>query len=161
MSIGKLLAVALVCVAFAAESAHGFQGNDVSVASSISSVNPLPLCSTPATVTVVSVETPQQYRSRRDYLLITTSIAGFCVSDQIFAQVSVGGTTVQPTAFAIQCDNSATTTTTTSLWFLIPASEGGPVIPAGSVVDVGVCSNLGSSGASTVTSAQLRVETRR
>jgi hypothetical protein len=156
MRIGKLLVVAVVCVTFAAESAQGFQGSEVSVASFISSVTPPASCVTPATV--VSVATPQQYRSSRDYLLITTSIEGHCPTGQIFAHVSVAGTTVQPTAFAIQCDGSLTTRTTTSLWFLVPASEGGPVIPAGSVVDVGVCANTEDS---TVTSAQLRVETRR
>ena len=105
MRIGTLLVVvALVCVTFAVESARGFQGNDVSVAASILSVTPPASCVTPATV--VSVATPQQYGSRRDYLLITTSIEGNCPTGQIFAHVSVGGTTVQPTAFAIQCDGT-------------------------------------------------------
>jgi hypothetical protein len=157
MRIGKLLVVALVGVTFAVESAQGFQGNEVSVASSISNVTP-PLCATPATV--VSVATPQQYRSRREYLLITTSIEGFCLEDQIFAHVSVAGNTAFPTAFAIQCDGSPSFRTTTSLWFLLPESEGGPDIPAGSIVDVAVCSNTGAS-TTAVTSAQLRVETRR
>jgi hypothetical protein len=157
MRFDKLLVV-VVCFTLAAESARGFQGNEVSVASSTPNATPPASCAT--LDIVVSVPTPRNYRSAKDYLMITTSIVGSCVDDQIHAQVSVAGNTVHPAAFAVQCDNVITTVTTTSLWYLVPQSQGGIVIPPDSTVDVGVCSNAGG-GTTTVTSAQVRVETRR
>jgi hypothetical protein len=156
MKYRKLRFLALIAGTFAAESARAYQAKSVSGLYVSGSV-PMPVCSGGTLAVIASVPLPTKYNSKKDYLTITTNVESYCPGDQLFAAIRIAGNVIHPTSYAKQCDGSFGASTT-SLWWVFPESQGGPVIPDDATVDLGICDNAGGA---TLQAAQVRVEVQK
>jgi hypothetical protein len=127
------LATALLLGA-AAASGEGFIGKTVSVFSETSE-GAIPV--EPGSVSVGSIALPTKYRSKKHFLLITTSVQESCESTVARSALTVGGVDAQPFGFPgpTECTDSGWAFRTRE-WFLVPSSRGGPEIPAGALVEL-------------------------
>jgi hypothetical protein len=118
-------------------------GKKISVASNAVSVaaGSFPSFSTP-----LSVAIPTTYRSKTNFLKITTTYQTQCTGgDYMGSEVRVGGFNAELAGLPIESwDEDAASQVVTKTYFLVPESQSGPAIPPESLVEVRVTSNNGN-----------------
>jgi hypothetical protein len=117
-------------------------GKRISVASTVASIVS---GSYPTMATVLSEAVPTSYRSKSNFLKITTSYQATCAGGDVMgSQVLVGGTPAALSGLPYEAnDEDATYQIVTKVYYLVPESLGGPVIAPESLVEVQITSNNG------------------
>jgi len=86
---------------------------------------------------VASVPLPTKYNSRRNFLIIKTTVSETCPAASIASTVTVGGFSTTNGMTLTDCEASnGGLVVFTRTWQLLPESAGGPRIPPGSVVEL-------------------------
>ena len=86
---------------------------------------------------VASVALPSKYSSRRNFLIIKTTVSEACPAASIASTVTVGGFSATNGMTLGDCEASnGGLAVFTRTWQLLPESAGGPPIPPGSVVEL-------------------------
>jgi hypothetical protein len=148
------MAAALTCLTTAALGDMNVAGKKVSVVSR-NALTVVPAF--PGSVTV-TVPVPSTYKSKKDFLLITTSVQEFCSGENIYSGVSVGGVDAEPGpsgSFYTECSNSSGFEYHSRAWFLAPESAGGSPVPPGSSVTWTISSGIGTAS---IEAATMNVE---
>jgi hypothetical protein len=136
-------------------------GKTVSSAS-ISDLTPVTVPSTG--LDYLSVAVPERYRSRKDFLRITTSYQAACHADALFSTIDVAGAGAEPdpaqgSMTDREGDAAATISFVTRSWFVPPSSLGGPTIPPDAAVTLKLHSDAGTG--CTVRAGSIVVEIGR
>jgi hypothetical protein len=105
----------------------------------------------PSTDTVVaSAPLPEKYSSKKNMLLITTSVAEACAGDQISGTVTVGGVAAAPASATIECYQNEGFEMVTRTWEFPSEAQGGSPVADGSTVDLHLQSLGGTAARSQV-----------
>jgi len=86
---------------------------------------------------VASVSLPAHYNSKKDFLIIRTTVSETCPAASIASTVTVGGfSTTNGMAFTDCASSNGGFDVFTRTWQLVPESAGGPAVPAGATVEL-------------------------
>jgi hypothetical protein len=116
----------------AAASAQTYVGNTVSTyAATGEGVVP----EEPDNVVVASVPVPLKYRSKKHFLLVTSSVQELCLDATLRSFLTINGVAVTLTAGPTEC-NDADWAFRTRQWSFPPAALGGEEFPPGALVEL-------------------------
>jgi hypothetical protein len=138
----RFMVAATVVVAAFAGTASAEVGKKVSVAiGSASPIAPYPTFSDAATVAL-----PTSYKSKSNFLKVTTSYSAGCSGgDFMGSKIDVGGVEMVHNALPYEAlDEDANSQIVTKLYYLIPESQGGPAVPPDSMVTLKITSQFGT-----------------
>lgn len=94
---------------------------------------------------VASIPLPTKYKSRRNFLIIKTTVSEACPAASIASTVTVGGFSTTNGLALRDCEASnGGFSAFTRTWQLLPESLGGPAVPPGSLVEVNLFSGGGN-----------------
>jgi hypothetical protein len=102
----------------------------------------------PSTTTLISVAAPTAYKSKANFLKVTVTYQGSCVSGDRMGALAFVGAVPIPTDVAAYDASTDGFRVTTHTFILEPESLGGPTVPAASNVAVRLTSNSGTGCAS-------------
>jgi hypothetical protein len=94
-----------------------------------------------------TVGVPSTYRSKSNFLKVTTSYQATCGSgDSVRSKVDVGGVDMVDSSLPYEAyDEDAGNQIVTKSYYLAPESQGGPIIAPDAIVTLKVTSNLGTN----------------
>jgi hypothetical protein len=136
------LAVAAIVVAAFAGTASAEVGKKISVA-----YGPGGLVSAfPVTINAATVALPASYKSKTNFLKVTTTYSAGCSgSDFMASKVDVGGNEMVDNGYPFEAlDEDAVNQIVTKTYYLIPENQGGPAIPPDAMVTVKMTSQFGT-----------------
>lgn len=111
---------------------------------------------------VASVPLPNGYNSKKDFLLIRTTVGETCPAASVSSAVTVGGlSTTDGMVFTDCVAGNGGFSTYTRTWQLLPEKAGGPPISQGSTVDLTLFSGGVSPSNAQRTFVNVQVEFTR
>jgi hypothetical protein len=125
------LAVALLLAAPAARG-QAFVGSTVSIFEATSE-GVIP--EEPDEVVVASVAVPAKYRGKKSFLLVTASVQESCVGTGTRSYLTIDGVEATPAVGPTECTDSGWAFRNRQ-WSFPPASQGGPAIAPGALVEL-------------------------
>jgi hypothetical protein len=94
---------------------------------------------------ILSAPLPDKYSSRKNVLLVTTTVAETCGFDQIFSRVYVNGVQAEPLVNVSECNNNTTYQMVTRSYYVPSEAQGGAAVPDTATVDLYMNSLAGAS----------------
>ena len=116
----------------AAASGQAFVGDSVSI---FEATDEGAIPEEPDEVVVASVAVPEKYRGKKHFLLVTTSVQQSCVGTGTRSHLTIDGVEVTPAVGPTECTDSPFAFRNRE-WSFPPASQGGPVIAPGALVEL-------------------------
>jgi hypothetical protein len=125
-----------------AGSASAEVGKTISVASGGSGI----IAASPASTSSLAVAVPTGYKSKSNFLKVTTTYQAACNGgDSMSSRINVGGVYMVDSGFPTETlDEDADQQIVSKTYYLVPENQSGPAVPPGSTVTLELTSQLGT-----------------